>query len=79
MRQSLSAVLGQSADAVPAGLDELVIGLLEAFRRRHFAVGKLRALLVALAVEGIEHFLREFPRLPQYRVHQLGVDLGVTG
>ena len=79
VRQPLPAVLGRAGESVPAGLDELAVGLLEALRRGDPAVGEPRALLVALAVQRIENFLREFRRLPEHRVDQLRVHLAVPG
>ncbi len=79
VRQALTPVLGLPAEAVPAGLDELAVRLLEPGRSGDLAVGKPRALLVAPPVQGIEHIPRELRGLAQHRFHQFGVDLGVAG
>ena len=55
LRQALAAVLRRDRQADPAGVGELLVGLFEAGRRRDLAVVPRAALLVADAVERVEH------------------------
>ena len=59
VRQALAAVARIAGEAVPAAVDELAIGLGVARGRGDLAVREARALLVADAVQRIEHFARE--------------------
>jgi hypothetical protein len=77
MRQALSAELRAASEAVPSGIDELAIGVLEPCRRGHPAFCEPRALLVALAVQRIENLLGELRGLSENRLDELRVHFAV--
>ena len=61
--QALSAMLGREGERVPAALDVVAIGFLEAGGGAHHAVLERAALLVADAVQRRQHAARELRRL----------------
>ena len=79
MRQTLTAVLRGTTQAVPAGGDKLRIRVPESVGRSVHAVAPLRALFVAAAVQRIEHALRKFSSLGEHHLDQFGIDVPAAG
>ena len=71
LRQALPAEFGRELQRVPAAFDELLVGLLEALRRRDLAVLPGRAFLVAGPVERRQHFGGELRALVQDLLDQV--------
>jgi len=70
-RQLLATEFGRRGEASPARLHELLPGLLETGRRRHFAVAPFAAG-VAGAVGRGQHLFGELTGFFQHGVHQVG-------
>src|SRR5262249_2452732 len=76
-RQALPAKIRRDRYTYPAAFDDLLIGVLEALRSRHAAVGgTLAAFLVANPVERCQHFLAEFGRFAQHRFYDIRRGIG---
>ena len=83
-RQPLATVSRISRQTVPAALDILCEGLLEACRRCHHAVVEMAALFVAAAIERGQHVLAELraffeDRADHVRAGVMHAETGVAG
>ncbi|MNI86734.1 hypothetical protein D3C73_1438530 [compost metagenome] len=78
MRQALAAQFRRCGQAGPAAVDELVVGLLEAGWRGHFAAGLVEhaADLVAHAVERGQHAGAEAAGFFQHGIDDIGGGVG---
>jgi len=79
-RQALPAIFRRRGQAQPAAFGDLLVGLLEAFRRRHAAVVVPGAAFeIACAIEWLQHFLGEFGGLAQNRLPHIGGGIAEAG
>src|SRR5574337_739098 len=73
LRQALAAELDRLGEPVPAVLDVARVGVLEAGRRTHLAVGKqLASLAISARVERVENLGRELRGLLEDGRHRVG-------
>src|SRR5258708_4829060 len=79
-RRALPAIFRRRGQAQPAAFGDLLVGLLEAFRRRHAAVVVPGAAFeIAGAIEWLQHFLGEFGGLAQNRLPPVGGGIAIGG
>ena len=76
--QSLATVFARKRQAVPAAIDILPVGFLEALGLHHCAILDPRALLITAAVERCDSSLRELCGAFQDRPHQVRCSLFQT-
>ena len=78
--KALPAVLGRNGKTHPAAFAILIVGSLEALRRRHRAILVAGAtLLVADAVQRMENVLRELRTFLEDRLQHVGRRVGEAG
>ncbi len=80
IRQTLATIFGRHRQPHPAALTILVVGFLEALRRRHRTVGVARAaLLVAHAVKRMHDVFGKPCRLFEDRFEHIRAGIGKAG